>query len=80
LGYRRQLVIPVIYKGRTIGEYRLDLLIEDVVIVEIKNVERFDPVFEAQILTYLKITGKKVGLLINFNPRLLKDGIQRFTM
>ena len=67
LGYQRQLVIPVIYKGRTIGEYRLDLLIEDVVIVEIKSVERFDPVFEAQILTYLKITGKKVGLLINFN-------------
>jgi GxxExxY protein len=80
LRYRRQLIIPVIYKGRTIGEYRLDLIIEDVVIVEIKSVERFDPVFEAQILTYLKITGKKVGLLINFNSRLLKDGIRRFIM
>lgn len=78
LRYERQLIIPVIYKGRTIGEYRLDLMIEDLVIVEIKSVERFDSVFEAQILTYLKITGKKVGLLINFNSRLLKDGIRRF--
>jgi len=80
LKYRRQLVIPVIYKGRTIGEYRLDLMVEDLVIVEIKSVERFDPVFEAQLLTYLKITGKKVGLLLNFNSRLLKDGIQRFIL
>jgi len=76
--YQRRLIIPVIYKGRTIGEYRLDVMIEDLVIVEIKSVERFDPVFDAQILTYLKITGKKVGLLINFNSRLLKDGIRRF--
>jgi len=46
--------------------------------VEIKSVERFDPVFEAQILTYLRITGKGIGLLINFNSRLLKDGLRRF--
>src|SRR5438876_5010331 len=49
--YQRQLVVPVIYKGRNIGEYRVDLLVEDAVIVEIKSVERFDPVFEAQHLT-----------------------------
>jgi GxxExxY protein len=78
LKYQRQLLIPVIYKGRTIGEYRLDLMVEELVIVEIKSVERFDPVFEAQILTYLRITGKRIGLLINFNSRLLKDGIRRF--
>lgn len=76
----RQVKIPVEYKGRAIGEYRLDLLIENMVIVEIKSVERNDPVFEAQILTYLKITGKKVGLLINFNSRLVKDGIRRFIL
>lgn len=68
--YQRQLVVPVIYKGRNIGEYRVDLLVEDAVIVEIKSVERF------QLLTYLRITGKKVGLLINFNSRLLKDGVK----
>jgi GxxExxY protein len=76
----KEVKIPVQYKGKTIGEYRLDLLIENLVIVEIKSVERFDPVFEAQILTYLKITGKKVGLLINFNSRLVKDGIRRFIL
>jgi GxxExxY protein len=70
--YQTQLVLPVVYKGRRIGEYRLDLLVEDLIIVEIKSVERFDPLFEAQVLTYLRVTGKKVGLLINFNSRLLK--------
>ena len=78
LKYLRQPVFPVVYKGTTIGEYRLDLLVEDAVVVEIKSVERLDPVFEAQVLTYLRITGKKVGLLMNFNSRFLKDGIRRF--
>ncbi|MFI5175519.1 MAG: GxxExxY protein, partial [Terriglobia bacterium] len=68
------------YKGRSIGEYRLDLMVEDAVVVEIKSVERFDPVFEAQVLTYLRVTGKKIGLLINFNSRLLKDGIKRYIL
>jgi GxxExxY protein len=76
----RQLKVPVLYRGQMVGEYRLDMLINDLVIVEIKSVERFDPVFEAQILTYLKITGKRVGLLINFNSRLVKDGIKRFIL
>ena len=78
--YQRQPVFPVHYKGRVIGEYRLDLVVEDSVVVEIKSVERLDPVFDAQILTYLRVTGKKVGLLINFNSRLLKDGIRRFIL
>jgi GxxExxY protein len=80
LKYQRQLAFPVTYRGRAIGEYRLDLLVENTVVVEIKSVERFDPVFESQILTYLKITGKKVGLLINFNSRLLRDGVRRFIL
>ena len=80
LNYKQQFKIPAIYKGKQLGEYRLDLVIEDLVIVEIKSVERFDPVFEAQLLTYLKLTNKRVGLLINFNSRLVKDGIKRFIL
>ena len=78
--YQRQIVLPVDYKGRVIGEYRLDLLVEDAVVVEFKSVERHDPVFEAQLLTYRRVTGKKVGLLINFNSKLLKEGIKRFVL
>ena len=74
---KRQIRLPVYYKGRPLGEYRVDLMIEDLVIVEIKSVERFNPVFEAQLLTYLRLTGKRVGLLLNFNSRLMKDGITR---
>jgi GxxExxY protein len=77
---QRQLVFPVVYTGRTVGEYRLDLMVEDAVVVEIKSVQRCDPVFEAQRLTYFRITGKKIGLLINFNSRRLKNGIKRFIL
>lgn len=77
---QRQFKVPVLYRGETIGEYKPDMLINDLVIVEIKSVERFDPVFEAQVLTYLRITHKRVGLLINFNSRLVKDGIKRFIL
>jgi GxxExxY protein len=80
LSVTRQVKLPLCYKGRLIGEYRLDLLIDEMVVVEIKSVERYDPVFEAQVLTYLKLTGKRVGLLINFNSRLVKDGIRRFIL
>jgi len=80
LGVMRQFKMPVLYRGKTIGEYKPDMLIDDQVIVEIKSVERFDPVFEAQVLTYLRITQKRVGLLINFNSRLVKDGIKRFIL
>ena len=80
LAYQRQIVIPAIYKGRPIGEYRLDLLVEDAVVVEIKGVDRFDPLFEAQVLTYFRVTGKKIGLLINFNSRLLRDGVKRYAL
>jgi len=78
LKHVRQPIFPVIYKGQTIGEYRLDLIVQDAVVVEIKSVERFDPIFESQVLTYLRVTGKRVGLLMNFNSRLLRDGIKRY--
>lgn len=80
LSFERQLVFPVLYKNKKIGDYRLDLLVRNEVVVEIKSVERFDPVFEAQILTYLRVTGKRVGLLINLYSRLLHDGIKRFIL
>jgi GxxExxY protein len=67
-------------RGKPIGEYFIDILVEDAVILELKSVERHDPVFEAQILSYMKLTGKKVGLLINFNSKMVKDGIRRFVL
>ena len=77
VAYQRQVAIPINYRGKPIGEHCLDLVVEDLVVLELKSVERMDPIFEAQVLTYLRISGKKVGLLINFNSRLLKQGIQR---
>lgn len=76
----RQVVVPVKYKGKLIGEHRLDLLVEGLVVLELKSVERFDSIFEAQILSYLRMARKPVGLIINFNTRLLKEGIRRYVV
>jgi GxxExxY protein len=76
--FRKQVDLPIEYKGVALDcGYRLDLLIGDAVIVEIKCVERILPVHEAQLLTYLKLAKKHVGLLMNFHVQLLKDGIVR---
>ena len=75
--FESQKTIPVTYKSISLGEFRLDLLVENSIIVELKAVERNDPVFKAQLLSYLKLTGIRLGLLINFNVPLLKDGISR---
>jgi GxxExxY protein len=75
--YEREVRIPAIYKGQPLGHYRVDFLVEDLVIVEVKSVERHNPIFETQVITYLRLTGKRVGLLINFNSRLVRDGIKR---
>lgn len=81
LKVQREIILPVVYKELLIEfGYKMDLLIEDSVIIELKSVEQILPVHEAQILTYLKLSGKKVGLLINFNETLLKKGIRRFSM
>ena len=77
LPFVKQVAIPIRYKGRMLGEYRLDLLVADAVIVELKSVERMDPVFQAQLMTYLRAADKRLGLLINFNSRLLHDGVKR---
>ena len=80
LNFQRQPIVPVNYKGRLVGEHSLDFLVENAVVVELKRVERFDPIFEAQVLAYLRVTGKDRGLLINFNSRLLKDGLKRYRL
>jgi GxxExxY protein len=78
---RHQVPVPIIYDGvRLDAGLRLDLLVEDALIVELKAVEKLAPVMDAQMLTYLKLARKRVGLLINFNVPLIKDGIRRFAL
>jgi len=73
-----QLVLPLQYKNETISNaYRIDLMVENKIIIEIKSVLELHPVFYSQVLTYLKLTDIKLGLLINFNTPLIKDGIHR---
>lgn len=73
-----QVIVPVVYKGRPIEvAYRIDLLVEKSVVVELKSVDEVTPIHEAQLITYLKLASKKVGLLINFNVELLKNGVTR---
>ncbi len=79
--FQRQLSLPVVYEGiRLDAGLRLDLLVADVVIVEVKSVEKISPLHEAQLLTYLKLSGKRLGLLINFNAPVLKDGFRRLVL
>src|SRR4051794_7263083 len=78
LRFVTQHSVPIIYKGLTIDQrYRVDLIVEDLVIVEIKSIERLLPVHQAQVLTYLKVTGCPGGLLINFNVDKLMNGVKR---
>ena len=78
LQFERQVPLPVVYKGvRLDCGYRMDLVVENSVIVEIKAVERIIPVHEAQLLSYLKLADKRVGLLINFHVPVLKSGLKR---
>jgi GxxExxY protein len=81
LKVERQKSLPVIYKDvKLTAGYRIDLLVENKVIVEIKPCEAVAPIHEAQLLTYLKLANKKLGLLINFNVKDLKQGIMRRVM
>ena len=75
--FARAVVVDVYYKGEKIGYKRLDFIVTGKLIVELKSVETLTALHKAQVLTYLKITGLKLGLLINFNTILLKDGIKR---
>ena len=79
--FERQKPIPVVYKQTKLEcGYRIDLLVESKVVVELKSVEGFAPIHEAIVLTYLRLAGHRLGLLINFNVPTLKDGIRRFVL
>jgi GxxExxY protein len=74
----RQLQVPIVYKGKTLGTpLRLDLKVNDLVLVDNKAVTEWNPIFEAQMLTYLRLTGLKLGLIKNFGERYVKNGIHR---
>jgi GxxExxY protein len=80
LMFQRQMPLPVIYKSvRLDCGYRLDIVVENSVVIELKSVERLMPIHEAQLITYLKLSGVPTGLLLNFNTPVLREGIRRLT-
>ncbi len=79
--FRRQVAIPIVYHDTRLGAgFRADILIPPSLILEIKSIEAISPVHEAQLLTYLRMSGCEFGLLLNFNTRRLKDGLRRYVM
>lgn len=81
LAHVRQAPLPIVYKDvRLDCGYRLDLVVERQVIIEIKSVERLMPIHDAQVLTYLRLSGCRIGLLMNFNTAMLKDGLRRLVL
>ena len=77
--YERQKELPINYKGMTLDNgYRIDILVEDKIVIELKSVDTLQPIHSAQILTYLKLSKKPLGLLINFNVTNLQNGIRRY--
>ena len=82
-GYRidRQVALPVVYRDVCLeAGFRIDILVNDLVVMELKTVERLLPIHEAQLLTYLKLSGKRLGFLVNFNVPLIKEGIRRMAL
>jgi GxxExxY protein len=78
IAFAREVAVPVVYKGVALDcGYKMDLVVEGIVVVELKSVETILPVHEAQLLTYMRLSGLRVGLMINFNVAQLKDGITR---
>jgi len=81
LKYKRQVDIPIVYDGMIFDEgLRLDVLVEELIICELKAVDQMNSVWEAQIISHLKLTGKRLGFLINFNVPLIKNGIKRIIL
>ena len=79
--FETQVQLPLVYKGTTVGDdLRLDMIVANKVVVELKVVNKLAPIHEAQLLTYMKLTKSRVGLLINFNVSVLKEGIKRFVL
>ena len=78
LSFERQVKLPVVYKGVNLDcAYRMDIVVEDLLILEIKAVDKIIPVHEAQLLSYLKLANKPIGLILNFHASVLKEGIKR---
>ena len=78
VSFERQKPLPLVYKGRSLDcGYRLDLVVEDAIVVELKSCNNIEPIHQAQLLTYLKLSGLKLGLLLNFNVPMMRDGIVR---
>lgn len=80
IAYERQVPVDIEYKGVNVGQGRIDLLVCGSVIIELKTVEQYAPIHQAQVISYLKATGLQLGLLINFNTEVLKDGIRRIVL
>ena len=80
VSYEKQKEIYLKFKGKEVGKHKIDFLVENAVVLELKAVESMHKIFEAQVLTYLRATNKRVGLLINFNVERLKDGIKRLIL
>jgi GxxExxY protein len=81
VAFETQARLPLLYKGERVGEdLRLDLIVQGRAVVELKSVTQLEPIHEAQLLTYMKLTGCRVGLLINFNVPALKQGIKRMVL
>jgi GxxExxY protein len=76
--YERQIPVPVFYKNMLVGRsFRLDLVVENAIIVELKTVDRIIPIHEAQLISYLRLSGLSLGLILNFNSAFFRDGIKR---
>jgi len=78
VAFANQVALPVVYKGSKIDcGYQMDLVVENAVVLELKSCEKIEPIHQAQLLTYLKLSGLKLGLLLNFNVPVMRDGIRR---
>lgn len=78
--FERQRIIPLFYRGISVGEFKPDLIVQGEVVVDVKSVLQFEPVFVAQMLTYLRLTKLRRGLILNFNRSVLKAGIKRISL
>jgi GxxExxY protein len=81
LAFQRQVELPIVYKGQRLsGAYRIDMVVENAVVLELKSATIAHPIHDAQLLTYLRLGGWTTGLILNFNTRLMKDGIKRVVL
>lgn len=76
--YIKEKQEQAVYKGKVMGDFYIDILVEDSIVIELKSIDKHNPLFDAQIINYMKLGNYKVGLLINFNSKMLRDGIKRY--